>query len=91
MPERLFLKSIAAEGGTLMLELSVGGPVVLDAMTKRRELPGGLSEHEAVVTRGDDHFDVRTLVDDAGTIVRVIAGAGAIPDNWYENPGQAEE
>jgi hypothetical protein len=90
MPERLFLKSFATAGGTLTLVLSTGETVVLDAMSKRRDLAGGFSEHEARVSRGDDHFDVRTLVDAGGNIVRVIAGIGPIDDDWYEIPREPE-
>jgi len=90
MPGKLFLKSIACADGTLTLELSVGEPVVLDDMMKRRDLPGGLAEHTATVSRGDDHFNVRTVVDAAGNITQVIAGASTIPDDWHAPPDVPE-
>ncbi|HUV40079.1 MAG TPA: hypothetical protein VMY39_10715 [Planctomycetota bacterium] len=91
MSTRLFLKSIACTGGTVTLELAAGEPVVLTDMAKRRDLPGGLAEHAASVTRGDDAFEVRTVVDVDGNITRVIAGTDAIADDWYETPDHDEE
>ena len=90
MPGKLFVKSIACAGNTLTLELSVGEPVVLDNLVKRRDLPGGLTEHAAAVSRGDDHFNVRTVVDAEGNITRVIASASSIPDDWYTAPDVSE-
>jgi len=91
MPGRLFLKAIECSSGTLTLELAVGEPVVLEDLAKRRDLPGGLTEHEATVSRDGDYFDVRTVADAGGNITKVIASSGPIPDDWYETPDTGGE
>ena len=88
MAEKLFLKRVACSGGTLTLELAVGTPVVLDDLAKRRDLPGGFVEHAVAVSRDDDSFDIRTMVDPAGNITRIIASSKRIPDDWYKAPDE---
>jgi len=84
MSEKLFLKTIHCAGGTLTLELAVGTSVVLDDLEKRRDLPGGRTEHAVTVSRDGEHFDVRTVVDADGSITKVVASSVPIPDDWHE-------
>ena len=84
MSDRLFVSSVACAGGRMTLEFTVGTPVVLENLQKRRDLPGGLVEHGVTVSRDDDHFDVRTVVDSDGSIIKVIVSSERIPDDWYD-------
>lgn len=86
MSAKLFLDSAECVDGRLVLGFSVGAAVVMTGAEKRRDLPEGLGEYALTVSRGEDHFEVRTVADADGNVSKVIASSGCIPDDWHEAP-----
>ena len=84
MSGKLFLSSAACAGDRMTLEFTVGTPVVLENLHKRRDLPGGLAEHAVTVSRDNHHFNIRTIVDSDDRIQKVIVSSEPIADDWHE-------
>jgi hypothetical protein len=84
MAKKLFLSSVRVEDGQVLLGFSPGRTVSIGESQVRRELPDGITEHAASLTDGDDRFDLRTLVDADGRILKAVASAEPISEDWYE-------
>ncbi len=84
MSDTLFVSTVKVEEGQLFLGFSVGTPVTLGDATRKRDLPGGLTEYAMTVSSGDKRFELRTVADAEGRVSKVLASTEAVLDDWHE-------
>jgi hypothetical protein len=91
MSAKLFLGSVECVEGKVLLGFTAGTPVAMADSRKLRDLGDGLAEYSVTVSAKGGRFDVRTVTDRAGCVVKVIASSEPIPDDWHEDANRSIE
>ena len=84
MADSLFLSSVRVEDGEARLGFAPGRAVTLGEAALVRERPDGTREYAMTLSADGEQFELRTLADADGRVVRVCAGAGSVPDDWCD-------